>query len=267
MRQLLDVYFTQFKVEFAVAFQYRAAVILRLMGMVVEPMVYLAVWVAVTRARGSMVGGYTAAGFAAYYIVWTLVHQMSFSMSAGDFEELVRGGLLSPMLLRPALPFHTYLASTLAFKALSLLFWIPGAALLMALYQPALNPSPGQVLAFVAAMLMGLIVRYLLDWTVGLTAFWTTRVSAIFQVYFAVDLFLSGRLAPISLLPEWAQRLSGSLPFRWSFAFPIEVLLGETGSHGFGAGLAIQLFWVLMGMGACALLWRRGLRRYAAVGG
>ena len=32
----------------------------------------------------------------------------------------------------------------------------------------------------------------------GMVTFWTTRVSAIFEAYFAAELLLSGRLVPVS---------------------------------------------------------------------
>ena len=43
-----------------------------LVGMVAEPVIYLVVWSSIARSHGGAVGGITPAGFAAYYIVWTL---------------------------------------------------------------------------------------------------------------------------------------------------------------------------------------------------
>ena len=58
------------------------------------------------------------------------------------------------------------------------------------------------------------------SWALGMLTFWTTRVSAIFELYFAAELLLSGRLVPLSLLPTWAQRLANFLPFQYTFGFP-----------------------------------------------
>ena len=58
--------------------------------------------------------------------------------------------------------------------------------------------------------------------------FWTTRVSAIFELFIAAELLLSGRLVPLPLMPDWAQDIAAFLPFQWSFYFPIESLVGDS---------------------------------------
>ena len=51
----------------------------------------------------------------------------------------------------------------------------------------------------------------LLLWLLGLITFWTTRVSAINQVYFVLILFLSGQIAPLTLFPRWLQIVANAL--------------------------------------------------------
>ena len=41
------------------------------------------------------------------------------------------------------------------------------------------------------------LIRSLLPSTLGMVTFWTTRVGAIFELYFAAELLLSGRLVPL----------------------------------------------------------------------
>ena len=54
-----------------------------MIGMVVEPVVYLVVWSTIAEQSGGSVGGYTPATFAAYYIVWTLVRNMNIAFTPG----------------------------------------------------------------------------------------------------------------------------------------------------------------------------------------
>ena len=60
-------------------FQYRTANYAYMIGMVVETVIYLIVWSSVARSEGGSVDGITPGGFAAYYIVWTLVRNMNTS--------------------------------------------------------------------------------------------------------------------------------------------------------------------------------------------
>ena len=87
---------------------------------------------------------------------------------------------------------------------------------------------PWAVAAFVPALLLAVLVRFLVEWTLALAAFWTTRVSAINQMYFVVTLFLSGQVAPLSLFPFPIQVVASLLPFRWMIAFPGRVAAGTT---------------------------------------
>ena len=83
------------------------------------------------------------------------------------------------------------------------------------------------MLAFIPALLLAFLVRFLLEWTLALAAFWTTRVNAINQVYFVLMLFLAGQIAPLTLFPRWIQVVADILPFRWMLGFPVELVLGR----------------------------------------
>jgi len=106
----------------------------------------------------------------------------------------------------------------------------------------------------------------MLLWLLGMITFWTTRVSAIFELYFTLELLFSGRLVPLSLMPQWAQQTAAFLPFQWAFGFPIELLLGKLNPAQALYGLGAQVFWTLLGLFFVNLLWRAALRRFSAVG-
>ncbi len=266
MKALFTFYYTQFKIELAQNFQYRVALFLWLIGLFVEPIVYLIVWTTVAKTQGGAVGGYTAGAFAAYFIVSTLVRQMCSGLSGGAFDELVKQGSLSPLLLRPIHPFHVYLASFFGFKLMTFILWIPVGTILIVLFKPALNPELWQIIDFSLAVLLGFLLRFSLDWALGLSNFWLTRVNALFQLYYTIELLLSGRLVPISLLPQWGQNIANLLPFRWAFGFPVELLIGRLSLSETLTGFVLQGIWILVAILTIGLLWRLGLKRYTAVG-
>ena len=224
------------------------------------------VWSTVARHQGRSVGGYTAGAFAAYYIAWTLVRQMNIALTPYEFEGRVRQGRLSPMLMRPIHPFHFDLSWFIGFKIVTFVLCLPIAAFLVIVFRPAFDPSWWQALAFTVALITGFVMRFVLLWVLGLATFWVTRVSAVFELYFTVELLLSGRLVPLSLLPPWARDLAAWLPFQWTFGYPIEVLLGRLSPAETLRGLAMQGFWFLVGLALIRLLWRPAVRKYSAVG-
>ncbi len=266
MRALLDLYLKTMKLAIVERFQYRVAEYFYMIGMIAEPVIYLVVWTTIAESQGGVVGGYTAGEFAAYYIVWTLVRNMNIVFTPYGWEFRIQHGQLSGMLLRPVHPLHYDLAFFAGWKVVAIINWLPIAAILTLIFRPTLDPTLLEVGGFFVAIWGAYLVRSMLLWALGLITLWTTRVGAIFELYFTLELLLSGRLVPISLLPAWAQQLADFLPFQWAFGYPIEVLIGQLTPQQILYGFGMQALWILIGLGLIAILWRFGIRRYSAVG-
>jgi ABC-2 type transport system permease protein len=266
LRGIADLYATVARAGVQEQFQYRAANYLYMVGMVVEPVVYLVVWSTVAEASGGEVGGYTPGAFAAYFIVWTLVRNMNIVFTPYGWEFRIREGELSGMLLRPVHPIHYDLAYFAGWKVVVLLLWVPLAGVLTLLFRPTLAPNPAQVATFLLAIWGAYVIRTALLFLLGMITLWTTRVAAIFELYFTLELLLSGRLVPMDLMPDWVLRISDVLPFRSTFGFPIEALVADLSGPELVRGLVTQAVWIVVSSVLAWLVWRRAIRRYTAVG-
>lgn len=266
MRPWIALYWTHMKVAVMQQFQYRVANYFYMIGMVAEPVIYLVVWSTIARSHGGAVGGYTAGEFAAYYIVWTLVRNMNIVFTPYGWEWRVQHGAFSAMLLRPVHPIHYDLAYFAGWKVVVIILWLPLAAILSLIFHPTLDPTPAAVAVFAFAIWGAYLIRSVLLWLLGLVTFWTTRISAIFELYFSAELVLSGRLVPMSLLPGWLQQVSAFLPFQWTFGFPISALVGKLSTRQLLYGLGMQVLWIAIGSVLVSIFWRYSVRRYSAVG-
>jgi ABC-2 type transport system permease protein len=266
VRGYLDLYLTEMKIAISEQFQYRVANYFYMIGMVAEPIIYLVVWSTIARQQGGEVGGFTPGQFAAYYIVWTLVRNMNIIFTPYGWEWRIRQGELSGMLLRPVHPIHWDLGYFAGWKFVVIVMWLPIAAVLSLLFQPELSFRPIDVVVFSIAIWGAYLIRSVNYWILGMLAFWTTRVGPLFEIVFTAELLLSGRLVPLSLMPEWAQQLADVLPFKWTFGFPIESLVGRLPESELLGGLAMQALWIAIGSIGVALVWRVAVRRYSAVG-
>lgn len=267
MRGLIDLYLTGAKLAVMEQFQYRTANYFYMLGMVAEPVIYLVVWSTVAAAQGGEVGGYTPGAFAAYYIVWTLVRNMNIVFTPYGWEWRIKQGQLAGELLLPVHPLHRDIAYFGGWKIVVIVLWLPIAAALALIFRPELSPTALEVGVFAVAIWGAFLIRTMFLWALGMISFWTTRVGAIFELYFAAELLLSGRLVPMSLLPGWARALAAYLPFQWTFGFPIEALVGGLPPAQLLGGLGMQLLWVLIGLALVQLIWRVGVGRFTAVGG
>jgi ABC-2 type transport system permease protein len=266
MPALAEIYWVQFKTQLAVQFQYRAAMFIWLLGRIIEPVMYLVVWATVARAQGGAVGDFSVADLAAYYIVFMLVNQLTFTWIMWEYEYLIKDGTLAGLLLRPIHPIHRDIADNLAYKVLTTGAMLPVTALLIIVFQPAFNFQWWNVLAFIPALILAYLLRFLIEWTLAMAAFWTTRTNALNQAYMTAMFFLAGRLAPLELFPNFVQTLATVLPFRWMISFPVELLLGRLTVQAALAGLGMQTLWLVISLVILNRVWRAGVRQFAAVG-
>jgi len=266
VRDLLDVYVQQFKTTLAAQAQYRAALVIWIIGHIVDPVIYLVVWDTVARSSGGSVGTFTTGDFGAYFVLLMLVNHATFTWIMWEYEYRIRHGDLSFALLRPLHPIHADIADNVSFKLITFVFMLPIAAGLAIVFRATLPFIPGTWVVFVPALLFAFIVRFLMEWTLAMAAFWTTRVSAINQIYYVAALFLSGQVAPLSLMPFPIQVVATLLPFRWIISFPVELLPGRLTPGEALTGFAAQAVWLAIGLALLKIVWRAGVRQYSAVG-
>ena len=266
VRGLVELYVQQFKTTFASMVQYRASLVIWMISHVLEPLVYLIVWSAVSATSGGIVGNYTTQEFAAYFIVLMLVNHVTYTWIMYEFEYRVREGMFSVALLKPVHPIHSDIADNISSKLITLPLMILIALGLAALFHPLLAPPVWAIVAAIPVLVLAFAVRFLLEWTLAQSAFWTTRVGAINQIYFVLVLFLSGQIAPLTLFPAPVQVLAAVLPFRWMIGFPVELLLGRLSPVQVLSGIGAQAIWLAIGFALFRIVWRAGVRVYSAVG-
>jgi ABC-2 type transport system permease protein len=246
--------------------QYRVSTYFYMIGMVVEPVIYLVVWSTIARSNGGSVAGFTAGQFVAYYIVWTLVRNVNIVFTPFGWEDRIRSGQFSGMLLRPIHPIHYDLAYFAGTRIMSVVMWLPIAALLVIAFHPVVSPTPLEVIVFFFAIWGAYLIRSVNQWMLGLVTFWTTRVGAIFQLYMTAETLLSGRLVPLALMPRWVQVVADVLPFQWTFQYPILALIGKLSTRDLLLGLVVQLAWIAGGFLLLQFIWPACVRQYSAVG-
>lgn len=183
-----------------------------------------------------------------------------------EYDYRVREGLLSPLLLKPVHPIHGDIANNLAYKSLTMLVVVPAAIMLTFFFRPSFDAPLWAVLAFLPAIFLAFLLRFLTGWTLAMAAFWTTRIQALNQTFFVAELFFAGQIAPLDLLSEPLRLVANLLPFRWGLAYPVELFLGRLSPREAWVGLGAQLLWLAIALAVLRVVWRAGLRRYSAFG-
>ena len=265
-RYLFAYYAAKFRTELALQFAYRGAIMIWLFSLSIQPLVSIVVWTTVAQSQGGRVGGFTTEQYAAYFLILMIVNQLTFMWHMWEMEWRVRTGFYSAILLRPMHPIHNDLVENVSFKALTLVPLIPTVIVLSLVFDAEYTWELGSLIAFVPALILAAILRFTMEWMFGLAAFWMTKTSALNQLVAVTTLFLSGMIAPLELLPRWAQIAASILPFRWTISFPVELALGRVHGVDIAIGMLMQALWLGIILVCLRLVWGRAIRRYSAVG-
>ncbi len=266
LSRLWNYYQIQFQTTLATQLQYRVGLMIWMIDLVLTPTIYLIVWQ--TTVGEGQIAGFTAGGFAAYYITLMVVDHLTQQWAMWEFEYRIRTGEISQWMLRPFHPVHRDIVQNISYKILMLIVLIPAVILLTIVFRPDFSGTTfASALLTIPAILLAGALSFTLGWIIGMVAFWTTRTQAINNLYFIVILFSAGQLAPLEVMPEAVQAIAAALPFRWVLAFPVEVFLGRVAPAQALTGYLIQALWLAASVIIFNVMWRFAVRRYSAVGG
>lgn len=256
---------TLLKVGFAEAVAYRAEFLVWVLAYTM-PLIMLSLWTSV--ARDGPVGRFDEHAFQAYFLASLVVRLVTGAWVIWEMNQEVREGTLQKRLLRPVHPLLTYLTENLAAWPMRLLVALPIALISVALIgTSAFSQDPWQLALVPFAILGAFLLTFSAMTAIGsLSLFWESSLS-VFEVWLGLYTVFSGYVMPLEFFPESMQAVIRSLPFRAMLAFPVETLLGHLTWRESLEGLCLQWAWVLAFGLLTQLLWRCGLRRFAAYGG
>lgn len=263
---MFRIYKRFWQVNWAEQWQYRANLLMYLAFWLVSPITFLAVWTTVANAQGS-VGGLTAGDFAAYYLTLLPVDILTSSITIYILAWKIQEGTISNELLQPVHPVLTNtLVNNIAFKALQMIAFVPIWLVLIVLFRPTLTYSWQSLLLALPALVMGFLIRFLMQAMITLIAFWTTRVWSIEQVDSAISYMLNGAFIPLMLLPVWVQGVAQVLPYQLCVSFPLLLLLNRMPAQQMALNFGLQVFWLIVLYALFRAVWRRAIKQYSAVG-
>jgi ABC-2 type transport system permease protein len=261
VNRILKQVTTLLSTYYAYMLEYRAELFLwALSGSL--PFILMGIWM---QASSSGQFGLNPIDFARYFLAAFIVRQFNVVWVIWEFEKEVVQGLLSPRLLQPIDPVVHHLASHISERAARLPFIIGLTILFFVLYPESFwLPSLGNTATFTVVLGLAFILRFLVQYTFALFAFWIERAAAIEQLWFLFYLFLSGVVAPLEMFPETVRQIVEWTPFPYFVYFPAALIVGFP-VH-VGRGMIVMLTWILVFAIINRGLWRRGLKRYSGMG-
>jgi ABC-2 type transport system permease protein len=234
----------------------------------------LFLWIAIYRSReaggDSEIAGWNLGDMVSYYAFMYIAR--GFSSMPGMTRDIcndIKDGALNRYLIRPFSYFWYQVMYRLAHK---LVFWF--VALLT--FPPVFwflrdyfvhEPTLFESACFLASLVIAFVIGICFSFLVGLLAFWFLEISTFLFVIMVIEFFLSGHLIPLNLLPASVQPFLTFLPFSYEGYWPCAILMGKVPASEMGRVLGVGAFWAVFFFLACQVVWKVGVKRYAAVGG
>jgi ABC-2 type transport system permease protein len=261
MKKTLKKALTFLSVYYAYMLEYRSELILWVLSGSL-PIIMMGVWV---QAAEGGIFGLEPVDFARYFFAVFLARQISVVWVIYEFEKEVVEGKLSPKLLQPIDPVWHHVANHVAERFARIPFILLLSMLFFVLYPQAFwLPNIANLLLFILAGIMAFALRFIMQYTFAMFAFWTERATALENLWFLFFLFLSGLIAPLDVFPEDVRNMVMLTPFPYIINFPARILVGLP--VDLIRGFLSILGWFLIFLGANRVLWRLGLKKYSGMG-
>lgn len=231
----------------------------------------ISVWRAIYEGKtGGRVASYELAQMISYYLVITIVDALT-AVTEDDWQIAadIKDGNISQFLLKP-MDYLTYRlclfgAGRLVYAAVAL---VPTAAFIWLLRENfVLPPDAASAAGFVVSLALTALLQFLFSFTLALLAFWVLEVATFIFIAFAFEYIAGGHLFPLDLLPPAVAGVLDYTPFPYMLYFPVSIWLGRVSGEALWLGLLVQVLWCVAAYALARLVWRRGIKKYSAVGG
>ncbi len=222
------------------------------------------------KGAGATVGVYSLAEMISYYLVVTVVDALT-AVNEDDWQIAadIKDGNVSQFLLKPI----DYLYYRLCLFCSGRLTYLAVAALPLVLFilyfrkYFVLPPDWATLGYFLVSTLLTALLQFFSSYTMAMLAFWVLEVSTFIFILFAFEYVASGHMFPLDILPPGLERVLAFTPFPYQLYFPVSIYMGKTVGIELGRGLLIQACWVVAAYGLARFAWKRGIKKYSAVGG
>jgi ABC-2 type transport system permease protein len=214
----MRVFITVIKLYLKVMIQYRTTFMLSLIG---EPVLYL-INIIYFSAIYAYNGKDTVLGYSLTQMIWyfagiSLVWQCIWNSTDNNISQKILSGDLAVDLLKPFSTLKLELAYALSARILAVMLeFVPVLAIYMLLFFPGFI-TIFVVIKFLIVMPLSFLMFFLLNYLIGLTAFFIKNNTSLQTVKYVLITLTAGGFIPLDFFPQWVQRVTGVLPFQNHF--------------------------------------------------
>ncbi|MFA6459187.1 MAG: ABC-2 family transporter protein [Candidatus Paceibacterota bacterium] len=247
---------------------YRFTILTYRIGEIAEVLVLILMWSAIYAGGAGTIKGFTENEMITYLLIGNIFSVAVRNFLPGFVSRDINEGRLSMFLVKPISYLKYIFFHEVGRSLLAILVSVASQVLVVAFFLNKIvaNTDIRYILLIVAMIFFAFIIELLMGFLIGTIAFWTDEVDGLEATVSRIKKFFSGGYFPLSLLPASLVTVSMYLPFAYSFFMPAQLYLKNISLKQGLQGIFVEVVWVVLLSLIVALVWKRGLKRYEAVG-
>lgn len=248
-----------FKLVFKSASAYRLAVTSSLFARVVRLLGVLVIWYASLRSGSTL---FSFQEIFTYYVIGEIF--MITTTPHWSISSDIMRGTFSARRLKPMNILFYYWVADIGVDFMTHIFNLVLALAIAAIgFEFVSFPNSAMTyVLFVLSAVLGYLISLTINYIVGFLSFYTINVRGFAELVSQLQLFMSGRLFPLNLLP--ALNTLGYLPFAFTFYVPMQIYMEKMNANTAWTMIAVGLGWLAILVLIARVVYKKGLAKYEA---
>lgn len=202
-----------------------------------------------------------------YILVSIMISAVLSSNVIETINDRVRDGQISMDLIRPV-SFQAYIfCHMLGRNLFNLLFQLMPILLISWIFIGIEFPSLPHFFIFLVSLFNALIIVFLINYCLGLLAFWYMSMWQVNQLLGRFVELFSGRWIPLWFFPAFLLTVSNFLPFSLMYFTPITIYLEKVALADAMILIIRQSGWIVVLFLVSRLMWQAAIRKLVFQGG
>ncbi len=202
-----------------------------------------------------------------YFVLITLFQAFVWSgISRRVGQQDIRKGSLSVWLLKPVPYYLTIFVEEVSWRIIRSFITVPVFLLLFTLFRSQMIVDWQWFVFSLLLFPLGYLIIFLVQFLVGISAFWLGNVGELSEVTEILMIFFSGVGIPLFFLPPVLKMITTWLPFSYALYEPTMIAMGQMSGWEIFRYIAVSLTWVVALAVVASQVWKFGLRKYGAEG-
>lgn len=249
--------------------QWRASIFITFLGNIIYLIIIYNLWRAIyDSSPEETVNGMTFTDTMMYLVLAMSIFNMLNMWVVWEMSSSVQSGSIILQLIRPVEYRTDLLFSVLGACLMNFFMVFIPTFLIVSIITNGAIPIGFNILLFIPALLLGLLINYFIDFFVGTICLYTESTWGINMAKEVVVMLMSGAVIPLAFFPDGLRNVAEYLPFQAIYNIPLQILINNNLSFfEIAMMLGVQIFWLAVMFIVSGLFWKKSIKVITVNGG